>query len=348
MIKIGHKTISENSPVFIVAEAGVNHNGSFKLAKKLIDEASRAKVDAIKFQTFNPDTLVVKGVNKADYQIKNECGIQESQHEMLSRLMLKREFHSTLKKYAESKNLIFISTPFSADDADFLKKIKIKVIKIGSTDTDNIPYLNHVAKFNLPIILSTGMSALPEIKEAVKTIGNAGNKNLIVLHCTTNYPTPHEQANLRAIASLAKNLKTIVGFSDHTLGIEAPIAAVALGAKVIEKHFTLDRNMPGPDHKASLEPQELKTMVEAIRNIEKALGSGDKVLFPSEKKIAKVTRKSLVVAYDISAGKKIIGADIVIKRPGTGIRPKFLNKVIGKTAKKNIKKDDLIQWQDLK
>ncbi|OGN01598.1 MAG: N-acetylneuraminate synthase [Candidatus Yanofskybacteria bacterium RIFCSPLOWO2_02_FULL_43_10] len=351
MIKIGSKTISEKSPVFIVAEAGVNHNGNLKLAKKLIDVAVLAGVDAVKFQTFNPDTLVAKNVSKADYQAKNEKRLkkEESQYEMLKRLMLPREWHKELKKYAESKGLIFLSTPFSLDDAVFLRKLGVKAIKVGSTDTENLPYLAKIAKWNLPIILSTGMSALPEIKEAVRTIQKAGNDKLIVLHCTTNYPTPFEEVNLRAIATLQRELKNIpIGFSEHTVGIEATVASVALGARVIEKHFTLDKNFPGPDHSASLEPDELKQLVSSVRRIETAMGTGNKVLFVSEKKIAEVARKSLVVARDIPSGKQLTAEDVSVKRPGTGIKPKFLNKIIGKTAKVNLQKDQLLSWDLIK
>lgn len=349
-IKIGTKTISKKSPVFIIAEAGVNHNGDLKLAKKLIDMAAEAKADAVKFQTFNPDTLVTENAAKADYQAKNEKKAMEdeSQYSMLKRLMLPREWHKELKTYAESKGLIFLSTPFSLDDAIFLRKLGVKAIKVGSTDTENIPYLTEITKWNLPILLSTGMSALSEIKEAVRTIQKAGNKKLIVLHCTTNYPTPYEEANLRAITTLQKELRNVpIGFSEHTVGIEVAIASVALGTKVIEKHFTLDRNLPGPDHLASLEPSELKQLVFSVRHVEAAMGTGKKVPFASEKKIAEIARKSLVAARDIPAGKKLTAADIAIKRPGTGIKPKFLHKVVGEKTNTALQKDELLSWQKL-
>lgn len=348
-IKIGSKTISEKSPVFIIAEAGVNHNGNLKLAKKLIDVAARSGADAVKFQTFNPETLVAGNVAKADYQTKNDKKANENQYDMLKRLMLPRKWHRELKKYSENKGLIFLSTPFSLDDAIFLRNLGVKAIKVGSTDTENIPYLAEIAKWNIPIILSTGMSALPEIKEAVKIIQKTGNKKLTVLHCTTNYPTPYENANLRAITTLQRELKNIpIGFSEHTIGIEVAIASVALGARVIEKHFTLNRNLPGPDHLASLEPNELKQLVSSVRNIEAAMGTGKKVPFASEKKIAKIVQKSLVAARDIPIGKKLIAQDIAIKRPGTGIKPKFLYKVMGKVTKKEIKKNKLLTWSLIK
>lgn len=348
-IKIGNRIIGPNQPVFIIAEAGVNHNRNLKLARKLIDAAFRSGADAVKFQTFNPDTLVTKNTAKADYQVKRRRKTNESQYRMLKKLVLPREWHKELKQYAEKKGLVFLSTPFSLDDAVFLRKLGIKAIKVGSTDTENIPYLAKIAKWGLPIILSTGMSALPEIKEVVKTIRKAGNNKLAILHCTTNYPTPYEEVNLRAISTLQKEFKDVpIGFSEHTTGIEAAIASVALGVRIIEKHFTLDRNMPGPDHLASLEPNQLKLMAGAIRNIEKAMGTGKKVPFKSELKIARIARKSLVAAHDIPAGKKLTANDITIKRPGTGINPKFLNKAIGRITKNGLRKDQLFSWGMLK
>ena len=344
-IKIGSRIISEKSPVFIVGEAGINHNGNLRLAKKLIDVAGEAGVDAVKFQTFNPDTLVTEGAAKADYQAKNEKRADESQYSMLKRLMLPRAWHNQLKQYAEKKGLIFLSTPFSLDDAIFLRKLGVKAFKAGSTDTENLPYLAEIARWNLPIILSTGMSAMLEIKEAVRTIQKAGNNKLIILHCTTNYPTPYEEANLRAISTLKKELKNVpIGFSEHTVGIEVAIASVALGVRVIEKHFTLDRNLPGPDHLASLEPDELKRLVSSVRHVESAMGSGKKVPFASEKRIAEIARKSLVAARFILAGTQLNAEDIATKRPGTGIKPKFLTKAIGKKAKRDIEKDQLLDW----
>lgn len=342
-IKIGNKFIGQNQPVFIIAEAGVNHNGSFKLAKKLIDKAAQAEVDAIKFQTFNPENLVTKTALKAEYQ----AGItKKSQYDMLKKLMLPRKWHKKLKDYAENNGLMFLSTPFSADDADFLIKLGVSAIKVGSTDTNNIPYLQHIAKKRIPIILSTGMSNIGEIKDSVKAMRQMGNKDIIVLHCTTNYPTPPEEANLRAIQTLRKDLGLISGFSDHTPGIDAPIAAVALGAKVIEKHFTLNKTMSGPDHKTSLEPTELKQMVKSIRNIEIALGSGVKKPFQSELAIASVARKSIVAAKFIPTGKKIVTDDLTLKRPGTGLGPKYYFKIIGAITKNDIKIDSLIKKSD--
>jgi len=347
-IKIGKKHIGEACPVFIIAEAGVNHSGDLGLAKQLIDVAADAGADAVKFQTFNPETLVTKKATKAIYQARNENKGEESQFDMLRRLMLPREWHTDLKKYAEDKGLIFISTPFSLDDAIYLRQLGVKALKVGSSDTENIPYLTEIAKWRLPIILSTGMSNLAAVKNSVGAMEKVGCQKLIVLHCTTNYPTPFEQANLRVILTLKKELGLPVGFSDHTPGIEASVAAVALGAVVIEKHFTVDKNLPGPDQRASLAPAELKSLVSSIRNVEKALGTGKKKPFASELAIAKVARKSLVAASFIPVGKKITADDIAIKRPGTGMPPRDLAKVIGKIAKINILPDTLVDARMLK
>jgi N,N'-diacetyllegionaminate synthase len=345
-IAIGNKAIGVDKPVFIIAEAGVNFNGSLKIAKQLIDAAASAKADAVKFQTFDPRTLVTRTGAKAEYQTRN-IG-DESHWQMLEKLKLNRAYHQRLKEYAEGKGLIFLSTPFSIDDADFLHELGVLAIKVGSTDTNNIPYLQHIAKWDLPIILSTGMSDLEEVRESVNALKKAGARKIVVLHCTTNYPTPYDEANLKAMLTLKEELGLITGYSDHTMGIEAPIAAVAMGAKVIEKHFTLDRNMPGPDHLASIEPDELKQMVTSIRNIEKSLGSGKKTPFKSEQKIAEIARKSVVAARFVPAGKKLTADDLILKRPGTGIKPKFWNKVLTKKAKRDIKEEELISWTMLK
>ncbi len=341
LIKIADKFVGLNQPVFIIAEAGVNHNGNLKLAKKLIDAAARAGVDAVKFQTFDPKSLVTKTAAKAEYQTNNMVG--ESQYEMLKKIMLPRKWHKELQSYAKKNGLIFLSTPFSRDDADFLIKLGVPAIKVSSSDANNIPYLSHIADQNVPIILSTGMSDMKELKESIKTMRKSGNNKLIVLHCTTNYPVPFEEANIKAISTIAKELGLITGFSDHTQGIEASIAAVALGARVIEKHFTINRDLPGPDHKASLEPEELKQMVRSIRNVENALGTGKKIPFSSEIKIAEVARKSIVATRDINKGEVINDKNIAVKRPGTGLPPRYYFKVIGTKAKINIKADTLIK-----
>ena len=345
-IKIENKIISKDQPCFIIVDAGVNHNGDLNLAKKLIDVAAVAQVDAIKFQTFNPETLITKTAKRAKYQEKN-IGGKETQYEMLKRLMLKREYHPILKEYTESKGLIFLSTPFSIDDADYLYELGIPAFKVGSTDSNNIPYLEHIAKRGLPIILSTGMSNLEEVKASVKAIRKKGNDKIIVLHCTTNYPTKMEEVNLRAMDTIKKELRILVGYSDHTKGIEVPIAAVARGARIIEKHFTLDKNMKGPDHKASLEPKELKEMVTKIRNIEVALGSKIKKPTSSEIEVAEVARKSIVAAVNIPKNTLITQKMLTLKRPGTGLKPAVMNKLIGKKTKEIIKKDELIDLKKI-
>ena len=340
-IKIENKVIGEGEATFIIAEAGVNHNGDIELAKRLVDIASECGIDAIKFQTFKAENVVAKNTPKADYQIKN-TGTNESQYEMIKKLELSEDEFIELYKYTKKKGLIFLSTPFDFESADFLDEL-VSAFKISSTDLTNLPFLEYIAEKGKPIILSTGMGTLGEIEEAVNTIREI-NDDLILLHCVTNYPASFESLNLRAIKTLKEAFKLPVGYSDHSLGIYAPIAAVALGAVVIEKHFTLDKNLPGPDHKASLNPEELKEMVNAIRLIEKALGDGIKRPTPEEEEIKKVARRSLVANVDIPKGTVIKKEMIAIKRPGTGIEPKYLNVVIGKRAKRDIKKDEVLKW----
>ncbi|MBI1974900.1 MAG: N-acetylneuraminate synthase family protein, partial [Parcubacteria group bacterium] len=315
--------------------------------------------DAVKFQTFSPDKLVTKDAKKAEYQ-KNEKypssllpskegrrgGTGESQYEMLKRLVLPRTRHAELKRYVEKKGLIFLSTPFSLDDAKFLRKLGVPALKVGSSDTNNLPYLRRIAAWRIPVLLSTGMADMKEVREAVGAIRKVGRSNLILLHCTTNYPTPFAEANLRAIQTLQKEFGAPVGFSDHTVGSEAAIAAVALGAAVIEKHFTLDRNLPGPDHKASLEPDELRNFVRHIRNVEVALGSGKKALFESEREIAKVARKSVVALRDIKKGEQFTEENLGVKRPGTGLPPRDFDKIHGTYATRTIIADALLTEGD--
>lgn len=344
-IKIGQKLIGEGEPCFIITEAGVNHNGDIKLAKELIDVARAAGADAIKFQTFKAENLVTKNTRMADYQEKN-IGKKESQLKMLEKLELNEKDFIKLKKYCDKKRIIFLSTPHSEDAIDFLEPL-VPAYKIGSGDLTNLPFLEKIAKKKKPIILSTGMSNLREVKEAINTIRKTGNNKIILLHCTTNYPCPLEEVNLRAMLTLKKEFNLPVGYSDHTLGILVPVVAVALGAKIIEKHFTLNKNLPGPDHKASLEPKELKEMIGVIRNVEKALGNGIKKPTKSEEKIKKNIRKSIVAKIDILKGTEIKKNMLVIKRPGTGIEPKFLNGILGREARQNIKRDELITWDKI-
>ncbi len=328
----------------IIAEAGVNHNGSIDLAKKLIDAASDAGVDYIKFQTFDAKKLVSKNAKKADYQEKNMKESGNSQLEMLQKLELTPEDHFELIAYCKQKKICFFSTAFDLDSLDFLASLKLGLWKVPSGEITNYPYLKRMAKTNDPIILSTGMSDMNDIKNAIGAfVSNGVSKDRItVLHCNTEYPTPMDDVNLKAMNFIGKELGVKIGYSDHTLGIEVPIAAVALGATVIEKHFTLDRNMNGPDHKASLEPHELKEMVRAIRNIEKALGEEEKVISPSEQKNVAVARKSIVAAKDIKKGDLFTEDNITVKRPGTGISPMEWENVLGKIATCDFNEDDLI------
>jgi N-acetylneuraminate synthase len=342
-IKIGKKFVGEGQPVFIIAEAGVNHNGSLDLAKKMVDIAKNAGTDAVKFQTFKAEDIVTGNAKMADYQKKN-TGKNESQLEMVKKFELSYDDFFELKKYCDLKGIIFLSTPHTDAATDFLKHL-MPAYKIASGDATNIPFLQKISKNKKPIILSTGMTNMAEVKAAIKAIKGCGNNKIVVLHCTTNYPCPIEEINLRAISTLEKELNLPVGYSDHTDNIFVPIMAVAMGAQILEKHFTIDKNLPGPDHKASLEPKELKEMVENIRKAEKIMGSPIKKPTESEKKIMKIVRKSIVAKKDILSGQKINGSMLIIKRPGNGIEPKYISKIIGKKAKINIRKDQLIGWK---
>ena len=347
MIETKNIKIGKGNPVFIIAEAGVNHNGDISKAKKLIDAAVEAGVDAVKFQTFNTDKLTTKSAPKADYQ--NETTDEnESQYDMLKKLELSKEEHIILKEYCEKKNINFMSTPFSFDTVDLLEEINVDIYKIGSSDTNNLPLLKYIAQKNKPIILSTGMSTLTEVSEAVDTILNTGNDKLVLLHCVSNYPAEYENVNLIAMDTMKYAFNIETGYSDHTLGVEVPIAAAARGAAVIEKHFTLDKNMEGPDHKASLNPKELKNMVRSVRNIETSLGNGIKEPTKNEKKNLKTVRKSLVSNKLLEKGSKIKVEDIDIKRPGTGIEPKFMDVIKDMKLIRDVKKDQILTWEDFK
>ncbi len=327
----------------IIAEAGVNHNGDMELAKKLIDVAAEAGADLVKFQTFNADRLVTHIAKKADYQKKSTDG-NESQQEMLRRLELNREMHNELIAHCALRNISFFSTGFDIESVDLLVSLGQYQFKIPSGEINNLPYLRHIGQLGKPVILSTGLATLGDIEAALGVLEQAGTShtNLTLLHCTTEYPTPMTEVNLRAMQSLHSAFGVAVGYSDHTQGIEVAIAAVALGATVIEKHFTLDRNLPGPDHKASLEPAELKAMVTAIRNIEVALGDGIKRLTPGEAKNKPVARKSLVASKLIKAGELFSAQNVTAKRPGTGISPMRWDEIIGQAAVKDYDKDDLL------
>ena len=344
-IKIGNRSIGGKNPCFIIAEAGVNHNGDIKIAKKMIDSAKAAGVDAIKFQTFKSEKVVTKTADSAIYANKN-IGKKIKQLDLLKKLEISYEDFKKINEYCNKKNIIFLSTPHSFDAVDFLEKI-VPAYKFGSGDITNIPSLLHAAKKNKPMILGTGMATLKEVKYAVSEIKKTGNKKIIVLHCTTNYPCPLDEVNMNALITLKKELDCLVGYSDHTMGITVPIMARTLGAVIIEKHFTLDRSLIGPDHKASLEPEELKKMVEEIRNVEKALGSFEKKPTNSEKKIKKLVRKSLVTNIEIKKGEKINKNMLEIKRPGYGIEPINLKKIVGKKTVKKIRADEVLTWKKI-
>ena len=329
--------------VFIIAEAGVNHNGSLELAKKLIDVAVVSGADAVKFQTFKAENLVSKNAQKADYQ-KQTTNNEESQFDMIKKLELDVQTHRILMDYCKEKNIMFLSTPFDHDSIDLLNDLGLEIFKIPSGEITNLPYLRHIGKLNKKVILSTGMADIGEIEDAMDILINAGTKkeNITVLHANTMYPTPMEDVNLKAMVTIGKTFDVAFGYSDHTLGIEVDIAAVALGACCIEKHFTLDKTMEGPDHKASLEPDELKAMVKAIRNIELALGSSIKKPSKSEMPNMQIARKSIVAKIEIKKGDRLSEENITIKRPGNGINPMRWDEIVGTIATKDYKEDELI------
>ena len=329
----------------IIAEAGVNHNGDIAKAKTLIDKGAEAGVDYVKFQTFKAEKLVTKQAQRAAYQDKNTQN-NDSQYEMLKKLELSQTVHQELIDYCKVKGVKFLSTGFDNDSLAFLAQLGVRIAKVPSGEITNLPYLRQIASLFPEVILSTGMATIDEIKDAIKVlIDNGVSKDKItILHCNTEYPTPMEDVNLKAMLHIQRELGVSVGYSDHTLGIEVPIAAVALGATVIEKHFTLDKTLPGPDHKASLEPDELKAMVSAIRNIEKAIGgSGLKEVSKSEEKNKPIVRKSIVASTNIKKGEIFTPENLTIKRPGIGISPMQWDKVIGKEAKRDFQEDELIE-----
>lgn len=331
------------SSVFIIAEIGVNHNGDIELAKRMIDAAANAKVDAVKFQSFHAKLLVTQQANKAEYQIKNS-GKTGTQYDMLKKLELNEEEHKCLMRYCEEKNILFLSSAFDLESIEMLDKLGLKIFKIPSGEITNYPYLKKIASLKRRVILSTGMSTIQEIQDAIEVLKKNGTTDIVLLQCNTEYPTPMEDVNLRSMVTLQNKFGLCVGYSDHSLGIEVPIAAVAMGAQVIEKHFTLDKTMQGPDHKASLEPHELADMVRKIRNIEKALGSIEKIVSTSENKNKEIARKSIVAARKINKGEVYTEENLTTKRPGNGISPMRWEELIGKTANKDYKEDELIIW----
>lgn len=336
--------MSLEKKTYIIAEAGVNHNGSLETAKRLIAAAKRCGADAVKFQTFKAENLVTQSAAKAAYQRGAVTG-DDTQFEMLKRLELGAKDFKTLLHYCEQCEVAFLSSPFDEEGADLLDTLGVGVFKIPSGEITNIPFLTHVAKRNKPVLLSTGMSTLGEVEAAVAIFNSCGNPQITLLHCVTEYPAPYAEINLSALLTLRQAFNVAVGYSDHTPGIEIPLAAVALGAIVIEKHFTLDNAMEGPDHKASLNPVEFARMVEAIRHVEQAIGNGIKQPAPCELKNINVARKSVVATQAIGAGEIISRGKLAIKRPGYGIQPKDMENVIGLKAKKQIAKDEVLTWQ---
>lgn len=327
--------------IYIIAEAGVNHNGSLKTAKKMVDVAKLSGADAIKFQTFKAENIVTRNTLKADYQVKN-TGEDTLQYSMLKQLELSYFDFCEIKEYCDDSGIEFLSTPFDLESIGFLQELGIRLFKIPSGEITNFPYLKKIGQTGLPVIMSTGMSTLDEIGDAIMVLKKYGSRDISLLHCTTEYPAPLASVNLKAMQTIAEIFNLPVGYSDHTEGIVVSVAAAAMGAVVIEKHFTLDRNMEGPDHKASLVPDELKALVQSVREVEMALGNGKKIPSECERKNADVARKSIVANKYIKAGEIFTEDNISVKRPGTGISPMKWNSVLGKVAPCDFKADDLI------
>ncbi|MDI6710306.1 MAG: N-acetylneuraminate synthase [Thermoanaerobacterales bacterium] len=331
--------------VFIIAEGGVNHNGDPELARRLVDTAREAGADAVKFQTFAPEQLVAAGAARAAYQQANMPDRDESQLEMIRRLALSGEAFRELKEYCDRAGIMFLSTPFDYQSVDLLYDLGVPLFKVGSGELTNYPLLEYIAGKGKPVIVSTGMATLGEVEQALVVVREAGAQDVTLLHCTSSYPTPYEDVNLRAMVTLERAFGVPVGYSDHTPGFEVAVAAAALGARVVEKHFTLDRNLEGPDHKASLEPGELTAMVRAIRHVEAALGDGFKRATPAERDTIRAARRSLVAARHIVAGELITADNLTLKRPGTGIPPAMWDIVIGRRARVDIPADTVLTWE---
>lgn len=350
-VKIGNHLVGPSHPCFVIVEAGVNHNGDMRLAHKLIDAAVKAGADSVKFQSFVSEELVTSEAPKAEYQIKTTGGTN-SQYEMLKALELTADNQAELKEHCTEKQILYLCTPYEKSSVDMLEKIDIAAFKIASTDTTNIPLLRYIAGKGRPVILSTGMSSLEEVRQAYNTLNTAGlDGKIIILHCTSEYPAPIEESNLRAILTMQKAFSCPVGFSDHTVGLGASPWAVAIGACMIEKHFTLDRSMPGPDHRASLEPDELADLVQTVRQVETSLGDGVKRPMPSELKNKPRMQKSLVAIYPIRAGEIITPKILTCKRPGGGLSPSWFDRVVGKRAAVDIPQDGIltqssVEWNE--
>ncbi|TAJ10986.1 MAG: N-acetylneuraminate synthase [Nitrospirae bacterium] len=343
---VAGRPIGTGHPCFVIAEAGVNHNGDLRLARRLIDTAVQAGADAVKFQAYKAERLVTEAAPKAEYQVRATGG-GESQLDMLRRLELHPEAQYELRDYCRQKGILFLSTPFDEESADVLENVAVSAFKIPSGEITNLPFLAHVAKKGRPMILSTGMATLGEVETALRAVESAGNCEVILLHCVSNYPADPADVNLRAIPTMIQAFHLPVGYSDHTLGIEVPLAAVALGACVIEKHFTLDRALPGPDQQASAEPAELAALVAGVHKVEAALGHGRKVPAASESGTATVARKSLVAARSIRAGISLTEDMIAIKRPGTGLPPVLRATLVGRVAKRDIPADAMLSLEML-
>ena len=343
---IGDRRIGAEAPCFVIAEAGVNHNGEIERALALIDVAADSGADAVKFQTFDADLLAVPHAPKAAYQIET-TGSDESQHAMLARLQLSAAEYRMLAERARERSIIFLSTPFDEPSVALLDELGVPAFKLPSGEITNLPFLDHVARYDRPMIVSTGMASLEEVGDAVATIRSTTNANIALLHCVSNYPAHPADVNLRAMATMAQAFDVPVGYSDHTLDSVIGLAAVALGACIIEKHFTLDRTLPGPDHRASLEPPELARFVDDIRAVESALGDGRKAPAAAEAATAAVARRSLVAAQDIAAGAVITDGHLAAKRPGTGLSPALRARVLGRAAKAQIPAGTVLQWEML-
>jgi N,N'-diacetyllegionaminate synthase len=346
-VRIGNRIVGENHPVFIIAEAGVNHDGDINRAIELVDMAAEAGADAVKFQNFKAENIVTKKVEKAKYQ-KETTGANGSQYEMLKKLELKGSDCKRLAEHAKKKNIVFLSTPYDEQSVDLLDEIGVQAFKVASAEIINSQLLRCMASKAKPIILSTGMANLGEIEEGLSTIKDQGIKEVVLLHCITSYPARIEEMNLMVMETLKRAFNVPVGLSDHTIGLTIPIAAVALGACMIEKHFTLDKKLSGPDHRASLEPHELKEMVKTIRDVEKAIGDGIKKPTQDEEKIKRVMRRRIVAQADIEKDTVIIDRMLTTKRVGSGLEPKYIPRIIGRKALMNIKQDEAITWEQIK
>lgn len=342
-IQIAGRKVGSGQPCFIIAEAGVNHNGDIQMAKRLVEAAARARADAVKFQTFKAESLVTPDAPKAEYQ-KGATARAESQFDMLRRLELSPESHVSLRDYCRQQGILFMSTPFDEESADLLDRVGVPVFKLPSGELTNVHFLAHVARKGKPMIVSTGMSTLAEVETAVRTVREINNQ-LVLLHCVSDYPANPVDANLRAMRTMADACKVPVGYSDHTPGIEVALAAVALGACVLEKHFTLDRTLRGPDHQASLEPGELDSLVRGVRIVEAALGHGRKERAVSEANTATIARKSIVAACDIPAGARLTEDMLTVKRPGTGLAPAMWYHLVGRVAAQDIPANTILTWE---